>query len=57
MELPNENNNISNNVDLILKFCKKMKKRIIHHDEIKNNIDSNILERKKLVFFKKIIDG
>ncbi|MCK4655075.1 MAG: hypothetical protein KAU01_11595 [Candidatus Cloacimonetes bacterium] len=57
LELPNESNNISNNVDLILKFCKKMKNRIIHHDEIKNYIDSNILERKKLVFFKKIIDG
>ena len=57
LELPNENDNISNNVDLILQFCKKMKNRIIHHDEIKNYIDSNILEREKLVFFKKIIDG
>jgi hypothetical protein len=57
LELPNENNNISNNVGLILEFCKKMKNRIIHHDEIKNYIDSNILEINKLVFFKKIIDG
>ena len=55
LELPNENNNVSNNIDLILKFCKKMKNRIIHHEEINGYIDSNILERKKLIFFKKIL--
>ena len=57
LELPNENNNISNNVDSILKFCHEMKNRIIHHDEVKNYIDSNILEKKKLNFISKIIEG
>jgi len=57
LELPNEQNNVTNNVEQILQFCEEMKNRIVSHEESKKYIDSMLIEKKKLEFMKNLLNS
>lgn len=54
LKIPNSERNIDVNVDKIIDFSSKLKDYIVSHQEVENYIDANIIEIKRLNFFKEI---
>lgn len=55
--LPNNEDNITQNVDRIIDFCYSKRDVIVNHSQVRQHIDSHIVEKKRLDFFKEIMIG
>ncbi len=57
LQIPNEENNIENNLNLIIKFARKMRGRTVPRNEVEKYINATSLEDKRLNFFERIKNG
>ena len=55
LELPNNEDNLLGNKDIIINFCRKMKDVVLYKKDIETLISSDLLEMRKLSFFEKIL--
>ena len=57
LKLENDEDNIKRSIDEILEFCYKNIDTVVTEDEVKELIDSNILEQKRIEFMQRVAYG
>lgn len=57
LEIPNEESNVVNNDQKIIEFARNYKDYIVSRSEVYNLISSDIIEKRRLHFFEKIIQN